>query len=136
MLVWMDLEMTGLEPARHVIVEIATIITDDQLEIVAEGPDLVLHAEDSQLAEMDDFVTDMHTRSGLLDEIRESSITMSEASELTLNFIKEHIPKPRSVPLCGNSIGTDRRFLDAYMPDIENFLHFCTLFKIRLIIHV
>ena len=106
MLVWMDLEMTGLEPARHVIVEIATIITDDQLEIVAEGPDLVLHAEDSQLAEMDDFVTDMHTRSGLLDEIRESSITMSEASELTLNFIKEHVPKPRSVPLCGNSIGT------------------------------
>ena len=124
MLVWMDLEMTGLEPARHVIVEIATIITDDQLEIVAEGPDLVLHAEDSQLAEMDDFVTDMHTRSGLLDEIRESSITMSEASELTLNFIKEHVPKPRSVPLCGNSIGTDRRFLDAYMPDIENFLHY------------
>ena len=69
---------------------------------------------------MDDFVTDMHLRSGLLDEIR-SSITMNEASELTLNFIKEHIQKPRSVPLCGNSIGTDRRFLDVYMPDIENF---------------
>ena len=91
MLVWMDLEMTGLEPARHVIVEIATIITDDELEIIAEGPDLVLQANDSQLAEMDDFVTDMHTRSGLLDEIRKSSITMNEASELTLNFIKEHI---------------------------------------------
>ena len=124
MLVWMDLEMTGLEPARHVIVEIATIITDDELEIIAEGPDLVLQANDSQLAEMDDFVTDMHTRSGLLDEIRKSSITMNEASELTLNFIKEHIQKPRSVPLCGNSIGTDRRFLDVYMPDIENFLHY------------
>ena len=124
MLVWMDLEMTGLEPARHVIVEIATIITDDRLAIIAEGPDLVIRAEDSQLAEMDEFVTDMHTRSGLLEEIRMSSITMDEASQLTLDFIREHVSKPKSVPLCGNSIGTDRRFLDAHMPDIENFLHY------------
>ena len=116
--------MTGLEPARHVIVEIATIITDDRLAIIAEGPDLVISAEDSQLAEMDEFVTDMHTRSGLLEEIRMSSITMDEASQLTLDFIREHVSKPKSVPLCGNSIGTDRRFLDAHMPDIENFLHY------------
>ena len=116
--------MTGLEPARHVIVEIATIITDDRLAIIAEGPDLVIRAEDSQLAEMDEFVTDMHTRSGLLEEIRMSSITMDEASQLTLDFIREHVSKPKSVPLCGNSIGTDRRFLDAHMPDIENFLHY------------
>lgn len=120
----MDLEMTGLEPARHVIVEIATIITDDQLDIVAEGPDLVIHADEAQLAEMDDFVTDMHTKSGLLEQIRSSSTRLEEASQATLEFIMEHIKKPRSVPLCGNSIGTDRRFLDAYMPEIENFLHY------------
>ena len=116
--------MTGLEPARHVIVEIATIITDDQLDIVAEGPDLVIHADEAQLAEMDDFVTDMHTKSGLLEQIRSSSTRLEEASQATLEFIMEHIKKPRSVPLCGNSIGTDRRFLDAYMPEIENFLHY------------
>ena len=124
MLVWMDLEMTGLEPARHVIVEIATIVTDDQLEIVAEGPDLVIHADKAQLAEMDDFVTDMHTKSGLLKQISLSSTGLEEATEATLHFIMEHVKKPRSVPLCGNSIGTDRRFLDAYMPEIENFLHY------------
>tara|TARA_B100000214_G_scaffold286033_1_gene215588 strand:+ start:356 stop:892 length:537 start_codon:yes stop_codon:yes gene_type:complete len=124
MLVWMDLEMTGLEPARHVIVEIATIITDDQLEIVAEGPDLVIHADEVQLSEMDDFVTDMHTKSGLLEQIRLSSTHLEEATQVTLDFIMEHVKKPRSVPLCGNSIGTDRRFLDAYMPEIENFLHY------------
>ncbi len=124
MLVWMDLEMTGLEPARHVIVEIATIITDDQLEIVAEGPDLVVHADEVQLSEMDDFVTDMHTKSGLLEQIRLSYIHLEEATQVTLDFIMEHVKKPRSVPLCGNSIGTDRRFLDAYMPEIENFLHY------------
>ncbi len=116
--------MTGLEPARHVIVEIATIITDDQLEIVAEGPDLVVHADEVQLSEMDDFVTDMHTKSGLLEQIRLSSIHLEEATQVTLDFIMEHVKKPRSVPLCGNSIGTDRRFLDAYMPEIENFLHY------------
>ena len=124
MLVWMDLEMTGLEPDRHVIVEIATIVTDDDLTIVAEGPDLVVHANDAQLAEMDDFVVDMHTRSGLLELIQGSSITLEEASEQTLDFIKQHIKKARSVPLCGNSIGTDRRFLDVYMPEIENYLHY------------
>jgi oligoribonuclease len=107
-----------------VIVEIATIITDDQLEIVAEGPDLVVHADEVQLSEMDDFVTDMHTKSGLLEQIRLSSIHLEEATQVTLDFIMEHVKKPRSVPLCGNSIGTDRRFLDAYMPEIENFLHY------------
>jgi oligoribonuclease len=120
----MDLEMTGLEPDRHVIVEIATIITDDDLAIVAEGPDLVIHANKAQLAEMDDFVVDMHTRSGLLELIEVSSVTLEEAAQQTLNFIKQHVKKARSVPLCGNSIGTDRRFLDIYMPAIENYLHY------------
>lgn len=124
MLVWMDLEMTGLDHTSDVIVEIATLITDDDLEIVAEGPDLVVGATEEQLANMDPFVVEMHTRSGLLDQIKASTITLDEAGAATLEFIREHVPEPRSVPLCGNSIGTDRRFLDAYLPDIENHLHY------------
>lgn len=124
MLVWMDLEMTGLDHTSDVIVEIATLITDDNLEIIAEGPDLVVHATDDQLAAMDPFVVDMHTRSGLLDMIKASTITLEEAGAATLAFIKEHVPEPMTVPLCGNSIGTDRRFLDAYLPEIENYLHY------------
>jgi oligoribonuclease len=120
----MDLEMTGLDPGRHVIVEIATLLTDDDLELVAEGPDLVVHATDAQLAGMDDVVVAMHTRSGLLPEIQASTTTLEEAGARTLAFLKEHIPEPRTVPLCGNSIGTDRRFLAAYLPDIENHLHY------------
>ncbi len=124
MLVWMDLEMTGLDHTKDVIVEIATLITDDQLEIIAEGPDLVVHATDEQLGAMDPFVVEMHTRSGLLAQIKASTITLEEAGAATLAFIKEHVVEERSVPLCGNSIGTDRRFLDAYLPDIENYLHY------------
>ena len=90
MLVWMDLEMTGLEPARHVIVEIATIITDDQLEIVAEGPDLVIHAHDKILERMNDYVHEMHHRSGLLDEVRKSTITIEDAENQTLDFLWIH----------------------------------------------
>lgn len=120
----MDLEMTGLEPRRHVIVEIATIITDDDLKVIAEGPDLVVHATQEQLAEMGDFVTEMHTKSGLLSAITASSVSVREAELATLNFMKAHIPDARSVPLCGNSIGTDRRFLEEYMPELENFFHY------------
>jgi oligoribonuclease len=120
----MDLEMTGLEPQRHVIVEIATLITDDHLNIVAEGPDLVIHASSEQLAEMGPFVTEMHTKSGLLPQIIASTITVEEAQLQTLEFLREHISEAGSVPLCGNSIGTDRRFLQEYMPDLEVFFHY------------
>ena len=116
--------MTGLEPARHVIVEIATIVTDDELEVVAEGPDLIVHQPEDSLAQMDDFVRNMHTSSGLLEAIRASSVTLEDAGAATLDFIRTHVPDARTVPLCGNSIGTDRRFLDAYLPDIENHLHY------------
>ena len=116
--------MTGLDPAKNVIVEIATIITDDELNIVAEGPDLVVHATDEQLALMEQVVVDMHTKSGLLDQIKASTITLEEAGAQTLAFIQQHVPQPRSVPLCGNSIGMDRRFLDAYLPEIEQYLHY------------
>jgi oligoribonuclease len=107
-----------------VIVEIATIVTDDELNIVAEGPDLVVHATEEQLALMEPVVVDMHTKSGLLDQIRASTVTLEDAGAQTLAFIKEHVPQPRSVPLCGNSIGMDRRFLDAYLPEIELYLHY------------
>jgi oligoribonuclease len=124
MLVWMDLEMTGLDPTSDVIVEIATLVTDDDLELVAEGPDLVIATPADKLAGMDQVVVDMHTRSGLLEQIKQSTVTLEDAGRQTLEFIKEHVPEPRSVPLCGNSIGTDRRFLAAYLPDIENHLHY------------
>jgi oligoribonuclease len=120
----MDLEMTGLDIGRHVIVEVATLITDDDLAIVAEGPDLVVSATPEQLDGMDDFVREMHTKSGLLAEIAASDTTLAEAGEATLAFIREHVKKARTVPLAGNSIGTDRRFLSAQLPEIEEFLHY------------
>ena len=120
----MDLEMTGLEPRRHVIVEIATILTDDNLNVVGEGPDLVVHANAEQLAQMGDFVTEMHTKSGLLPAISASTLTVRDAEVATLDFLQSHIKEIRTVPLCGNSIGTDRRFLEEYMPELENFFHY------------
>lgn len=120
----MDLEMTGLDPQRDVIVEIATLITDDELNVIAEGPDLVVHQPEERLAGMEPVVVDMHTKSGLLEAIRASSITLDDAGTQTLDFIKLHIPEARTVPLCGNSIGTDRRFLAQYLPEIENYLHY------------
>jgi oligoribonuclease len=120
----MDLEMTGLNPHKDVIVEIATLVTDDNLTILAEGPDLVVHQPPEALALMEDFVRDMHTRSGLLPAIEASTITLAEAGQATLEFIKQYATIERAVPLCGNSIGTDRRFLDAYLPEIENWLHY------------
>ncbi len=124
MLVWLDLEMTGLEPDRHHIVEIATLVTDDELAIVAEGPDLVVHQPPEVMAGMDDFVRAMHTKSGLLPLIDASTTTLAEAGAQTLAFIKEHVPVERTVPLCGTSIGTDRRFLAKYLPEIEDHLHY------------
>lgn len=120
----MDLEMTGLEPGRHVIVEIATLVTDDDLNVVAEGPDLVIHQPDTALAEMGEVVVEMHTKSGLLEAIKASAMTLDRAGAETLAFLKEHIPEARTVPLCGNSIGTDRRFLATYLPEIEEYLHY------------
>ncbi len=123
-LAWMDLEMTGLDPARHVIVEIATLLTDDDLTIIAEGPDLVVHQPPEALAEMDQVVVDMHTKSGLLPAIGVSTTTLAQAGAATLAFLQEHVPAAGTVPLCGNSIGTDRRFLAQYLPEIEGWLHY------------
>jgi oligoribonuclease len=124
MLAWMDLEMTGLDPNRHVIVEIATLITDDDLNPIAEGPDIVVRATDEELAAMDDVVRTMHGRSGLLAAIRSSEVDLAEAGRATLDFLRSHIPEAGTVPLCGNSIGTDRRFLARWLPEIDQFLHY------------
>lgn len=124
MLAWMDLEMTGLDADRDVIVEVATIITDDELNIIAEGPDIVIHRTEDELANMGDFVRQMHTKSGLLNSIRDTTASADQARDATLAFLKEHITDERSVPLCGNSIGTDRRFLAKQWPTIEDFLHY------------
>jgi oligoribonuclease len=123
-LAWMDLEMTGLDPVRHVIVEIATLITDDDLQLVAEGPDLVIGASAAQLAGMDDVVRTMHSSSGLLAEMEASTLTLAQAGQATLEFLHRHIAEPATVPLCGNSIGTDRRFLAAQLPEVEAFFHY------------
>ena len=120
----MDLEMTGLDPETDVIVEIATLVTDDELNIVAEGPELVIFQPDDVLARMNDFVTKMHTTSGLLELIKVSTVSEAEAMQQTLDFIKVHSPDSGKIPLCGNSIRTDRSFLAKYMPEIDNWLHY------------
>jgi len=123
----MDLEMTGLDPFRNVIVEIATIVTDDDLKIVAEGPDLVIGATAEQLADMDDVVRRMHTTSGLLTAIEKSTVTVDEAAAATIEFLKAHLPTPGAVPLCGNSIAMDRSFLRQYMPALDDYFHYRTI---------
>jgi oligoribonuclease len=124
MLAWLDLEMTGLDPARHVIIEIATIITDDDLAIISEGPDLVVHAQPTDLALMDEVVRKMHTESGLLAAVEASDLSLAQAGLATLEFLKEHLKGDKRVPLCGNSIGVDRRFLGHQLPELEEFFHY------------
>ena len=123
-LAWMDLEMTGLDPAHDVIVEIATVVTDDFLNIVGEGPDLVVAATAEQLADMEEIVQRMHTSSGLLEAITASTVTITEAVHKTLEFVRAHVPRPGEVPLCGNSISVDRRFLHRYAPELESYFHY------------
>lgn len=125
-LVWMDLEMTGLYPEKDRIIEIATLITDQHLNILAEGPVLAVNQPDSQLEQMDEWNRNTHGDSGLVDRVRASSITEQKAEQLTLEFIRQHVPRNTS-PLCGNSICQDRRFLYRYMPDVQSYLHYRNL---------
>jgi len=122
-LVWMDLEMTGLDVEKEVIIEIATIITDSELNIVEEGPSLVIHQNDEILSRMDEWNQKTHSTSGLIQRVKNSTISVAEAERQTLDFIKKYVPDNTS-PLCGNSIGQDRRFLDVYMKEITDFLHY------------
>lgn len=122
-LVWIDLEMTGLNSDVDVILEIATIITDNQLNVIAEGPALIINQSQAALDLMDDFVRNLHTKSGLIDAVQKSSMTLAVAQEETLDFIKQHCP-PRDAILCGNSVWQDRAFLKRYMPRIVDYMHY------------
>jgi len=119
----MDLEMTGLDPETDSIIEIATIITDGNLNIIAEGPDIVIHQPDAALDDMDEWCTTHHGNSGLTARVRASKITLAEAEQQTLDFIRRYVPEHNS-PLCGNSIHQDRRFLLPYMPALEAWVHY------------
>jgi oligoribonuclease len=123
-LVWIDLEMTGLDPDRHVIVEIAVIVTDGSLTELHEGPDLVIGATDEDLAAMDEVVVAMHTTSGLLDEIKEATLTVAEAEDQVMDWLLPLVPDVRRAPLAGNSVHADRAFLRRYMPRLHDHLHY------------
>lgn len=123
-LVWLDLEMTGLDVTRHTIVEIAVLVTDAQLQPLDEGIDLVVHQDAAALAEMDEYVRNMHTRSGLLAEIEASALTLNAAGTQALEYVRDHVAEPATAPLCGNSIGVDRRFLDRYLPELDGYVHY------------
>ncbi|MBL1272537.1 MAG: oligoribonuclease [Oceanospirillales bacterium] len=125
-LVWIDLEMTGLDPEKERIIEMATIITDSELNLVAEGPVVAINQPDSLLDAMDEWCTRTHGESGLTKRVRESKVSEAEAEQQTLAFLKEYMEKGES-PLCGNSIGQDRRFLVKYMPELEHFFHYRNL---------
>ena len=124
LMVWLDLEMTGLDVVRDTIVEIAVLVTNAELEPLDEGMDLVIHQPPAALEAMDDFVRKMHERSGLLPEITASKVSLEEAGADALAYVKQHVPEPRTAPLCGNSIGVDRRFLDRQLPELDQFLHY------------
>ena len=125
-LIWIDLEMTGLEPEHDVIIEMATIVTDSDLNILATGPVIAVHQSDALLAGMDEWNTRTHGESGLTQRVRDSKISAADAEAQTIAFLEQWVPKGKS-PICGNSIGQDRRFLCRYMPTLEAFFHYRNL---------
>jgi len=122
-LIWIDLEMTGLNPDSDLIIEIATVVTDKDLNILAQGPVLAVHQSDASLAAMDEWNQEHHGGSGLIDRVKASTINEAEAERLTIEFLKQWVPENTS-PICGNSIGQDRRFLVRYMPKLEAYFHY------------
>ncbi|KOO05696.1 oligoribonuclease [Vibrio hepatarius] len=122
-LIWVDLEMTGLDPETHKIIEIATIVTDSELNILAEGPVLAIHQPEAELNKMDEWCTTTHTASGLVERVRASDVDEQEAIRQTVAFLEQWVPKGKS-PICGNSIGQDRRFLYKHMPELEEYFHY------------
>ncbi len=125
-LIWIDLEMTGLEPSLDRIIEIATIVTDSELNILAEGPVIAIHQTEERLSQMDEWNTKQHHKSGLVKRIRESQVTEAMAERATIDFLKQFVGKGQS-PMCGNSICQDRRFLCLYMPELANYFHYRNL---------
>jgi len=124
LLVWIDCEMTGLDLGKDALIEVAALVTGPELDVLGEGIDLVIHADDAALDAMPEVVREMHAKSGLTDEVRRSTVTMAQAEEAILAYIKQFVPNPRSAPLCGNSIATDRGFLARDMPTLDDFLHY------------
>ncbi|ORF46325.1 oligoribonuclease [Gilliamella apicola] len=122
-LIWIDLEMTGLNPATDRIIEIATIVTDSNLNILAEGPVIAIHQSDELLALMDDWNKNTHGKSGLIERVRQSTVNEQQAEQQTIEFLKQWVPA-NSSPICGNTIGQDRRFLFNYMPNLESYFHY------------
>ncbi len=125
-LIWLDLEMTGLDPINDRIIEIATVVTDAHLNVLAEGPVFAVKQSDEMLEGMDKWNTKQHTKSGLVERVKNDSVSEDEAMKATLDFLKKHVPAGKS-PMCGNSICQDRRFLFRYMPELERFFHYRNL---------
>jgi oligoribonuclease len=123
-LVWIDCEMTGLDLASDVLIEIAALVTDSELNILDDGIDIVIHADDAQLDGMIEFVREMHKTSGLTEAVRASTVTVQDAERQVLDYIKTHVPDVKKAPLCGNSIATDRGFLALQMPELDDHLHY------------
>ena len=121
---WIDCEMTGLDLSRDALIEIAVLVTDGDLTVLGEGVDVVIHADETALAGMPEIVREMHERSGLTDAVRASPVTVAEAEQLALDYVRRHVPDPRSAPLAGNSIATDRAFLARDMPALDSYLHY------------
>lgn len=125
-LIWIDLEMTGLDPKTHRIIEIATVVTDSELNVIAQGPVIAIQTAQADLDLMDDWCTTTHGNSGLTQRIQESAVSMREAEQQTLAFLSQYVPKGKS-PMCGNSICQDRRFMVEQMPELETFFHYRNL---------
>jgi len=123
-LVWIDCEMTGLDLGKDALIEIAVMVTDSELNILDDGVDVVIHAEDVALDGMPDVVRDMHAKSGLTDAVRASTVSLAEAEKQVLDYVRGHIPEARTAPLCGNSIATDRGFIARDMPALDAHLHY------------
>ncbi|GII25545.1 oligoribonuclease [Planosporangium mesophilum] len=124
LLVWIDCEMTGLDLASDALIEVAVVVTDPDLKLLDDGIDVVIHADDTALDGMVDVVRNMHARSGLTEAVRQSTVTLEQAEDIVLEYVRRHVPEPRTAPLCGNSIATDRGFLARDMPRLDAHLHY------------
>jgi oligoribonuclease len=123
-LVWVDCEMTGLDLETDVLIEVAALVTDSELNVLGTGVDVVIHAEEAALGSMVEIVREMHDKSGLTDAVRASTVSLAEAEDMILSYVRSFVTEPRTVPLCGNSIATDRGFLARYMPRFDEYLHY------------
>jgi oligoribonuclease len=124
LLVWVDCEMTGLDLERDALIEVAALVTDPDLNVLGEGVDVVIHAEESVLGGMVEIVQEMHDKSGLTDAVRASTITVADAEDMVMDYVTSFVKEPRTAPLCGNSIATDRGFLARHMPRFDDYLHY------------